>query len=128
MTVCRAPEDIVQLLQDRVVGKTVRDLEVHGINSLKSVNPTPGDLAGQEVLAAALVAQTQVEMRLSSAVALIDLQRAATAEYRPKLMPWTFQQGSQPTLRLLLADGSGLDFRESSRTKRITLLLTSISI
>ena len=55
--------------------------------------------------------------------ALIDLQRVDTAEYVAVLDGWTFGAGPQPTVRLLFADGSGIDLKEPSKTKRITARL-----
>lgn len=118
-------EAVVDLLREHAVGKTVRSLDVHGINSLKTQEPPLSSLTGRPVLAVDPSGDAVFTVLLPGVRVVIDLQRVGGAQVYPRLEPWTFGAGAQPTMRLLLADGSGIDLKEPSKTKRITVNLIS---
>jgi hypothetical protein len=119
----RKPEDIEALLQREAIGRTVLAVEVHGINSLKSVSPGLAAVAGQAVEQVETNAKGHIVITIGNVHAVVDLQRAAAVQFQRQLSPWTFAEGPQPTIRVLFTDGTGVDFKEASRTKRITLTL-----
>lgn len=121
--VVRDPAAVVSLLRQEVVGRVVRSLEVYGINALKSQSPALTALAGQAVGAVEVRSAAVLVLVLRDMDLEVDLQRAGGVSLLAEAGGWTFGDGSQPTLRLLFEDGSGLDFKEPSRTKRITVRL-----
>jgi hypothetical protein len=103
------------------VGRTLRALEVYGINSLKTQEPPLSSLAAIEFSGG-----TVLTLKAGGRDVIVDLQRVAIAEAHPELDSWRFGQGPQPTVRLLFSDGSGLDLKEPSKTKRISVRLLSV--
>lgn len=114
---------VVELLRQQLVGREVRALEVYGINSLKSREPALGSLAGLTVRGVAPSGGSVVAIQLDGMEVVVDLQRVGGVQLSPRLDGWSFGDGPQPTARLLLADGGGVDFKEPSKTKRITVRL-----
>jgi hypothetical protein len=54
----------------------------------------------------------------------VDLQRTGRVTWLKGANAWELSSGVPlPTVRLLLDDGSGLDFTEPAKTKRITVSL-----
>jgi hypothetical protein len=43
-------------------------------------------------------------------------------------MPYSYRAARLPTIRLLLDDGSGLDFTDSAKTKRIAVSLLPATV
>src|SRR5436190_14834991 len=99
------------LLNEVAAGKALKSFTAFGPNSIKTLIATEV-LIGQSVREC-LVTGNQVEMRFDDHLLVFDLQRAGRVSYRDVVDTWAFLRGTQPpTARLLLADGSGVDFVE----------------
>ena len=113
--------DIETLLRAKVIGRSVRVLEIYGINSLKTVQPPLSSLNGQLITDAVATPDRTVALLLGEFEVQIDLQRTGHVEWTALGDGWTPSSGvSMPTGRLILADATSIDFREPARTKRIT--------
>ena len=122
MTGIQTANQIHELLE-RLHGQEIAGLQVLGINSLKSLSPMPDAVVGDTVTA------TEISDRLftistNAHTIVVDLQRTGRLVWLDSAAPYTLVAGtSRPTVRLLLADGSGLDLTEPAKTKRITVTL-----
>jgi len=121
MAGAQSTEVLLNLLS-RLVGDSVAELQVLGVNSLKSVTPSPSDLVGSEITAVA-VAERIVSVEMGSFTATVDLQRTGRLQWLNRAEPARFGRPALPTLRLLLASGAGLDFSEPAKTKRIAVTI-----
>ena len=115
----QSPREIDGLLAGQLVGRSIRQLQVLGVNSLKTVSPSADELVGEHVRSARYeerviaISTTAFEIR-------IDLQRIGRVIWLEEADAWQLSSGVPlPTVRLLLDDGSGLDFTESAKTKRV---------
>jgi hypothetical protein len=127
MSTAKSPADVKALLEQQVVGRTVRELAVHGINALKSIEPALTTIAGERVLGSLVEDRQHVVLQLETVDVVINLERTGALEWMQSSQTWTPtpQATHAPTLRLLLEDGTGVDFKEPGRTKRITVTLLS---
>ncbi len=121
----QSPRDIDDLLAGQLVGRSIRQLQVLGINSLKTVSPSADELVGEHVHSArcdervVAISTTAYELR-------VDLQRTGRVTWLESADVWRLSSGLPlPTVRLLLDDGSGLDFTEPAKTKRVAVSLLS---
>ena len=119
----QSPRDIDDLLAGQLVGRSIRQLQVLGVNSLKTVTPPAEALVGEQVRRARCeervigISTTAYEIR-------IDLQRTGRVNWLESGNTWRMSSGVPvPSVRLLLDDGTGLDFTEPAKTKRITVTL-----
>ena len=119
----QSPSEINDLLAEQLAGRSIRQLQVLGINSLKTISPPAEKLVGEHVVIArceeriVVVSTTAFEIR-------VDLQRTGRVVWLEKAEAWQLSSGVPlPTVRLLLEDGSGLDFTEPAKTKRIAVSL-----
>lgn len=117
-------EDLLHVL-DRLVGESVAQLQVLGINSLKSVTPSPSDLVGSAITGVG-VADRVVTLAMGGFAATIDLQRTGRLAWLDSAEPAQVGRPSLPTIRLLLRSGTGLDFIEPAKTKRIAVTLHAV--
>ncbi len=112
-----------QALLIQLAGKQVAALQVYGVNSLKTLDPPLADLAG-DVIAGVQPGSgdgRRLDLILDRHVVKVDLARTGVAVFLPSAQPWTPSgRSNPPTGRLILTDGSGVDFKEPARTKRIT--------
>lgn len=108
---------------DRVIGRTVAEFQVFGINSLKSVSPAPADVVGSRIDAAS-VEDRILELRTLDHVVRIDLQRTGRLIWSGRASAGAAGIGARPTVRLALDDGQGVDFTEPAKTKRITVRIS----
>lgn len=122
-----APQSTIEILAllQRLVGESVREFQVLGINSLKSVLPTPLDLAGSKIKSVA-ASDRSLTITLGDFSALIDLQRTGRLVWLNAAVPARFGQANLPTVRLILDSGSGMDFTEPTKTKRIAVTLSAL--
>lgn len=126
MAAVQSLEDIQSLLV-RLVGREIRALQVFGINSLKSVSPMPDSLAG-EVIESMNVDERLFTVITSGHRVVFDLQRTGRVVWLANAEPYATSAGSsRPTIRLILADGEGLDLTEPAKTKRITVTISNRS-
>ena len=119
----QSPREIDELLAGQLAGKSIRQLQVLGINSLKTLTPAADVLVGEQVRTARC--QERVITISTAAYEIrIDLQRVGRVKWLKSADAWDRSSGlSFPSVRLLLDDGSGLDFTESAKTKRVTVSL-----
>lgn len=124
----QSPREIDDLLAGQLVGRSIRQLQVLGVNSLKTVSPSVNELVGEYVRSASCeerviaISTTACEIR-------VDLQRIGRVTWLENADAWQLSSGVPlPTVRLLLDDGSGLDFTESAKTKRVAVSLLSGSV
>lgn len=122
--VVQPPDEILAILR-RLHGQEIAGLQVLGINTLKSVLPLPEALVGEPVTGSEVAGRT---FRLVTAdyEITVDLQRTGKVVWLDAAQPYRFVPGSaRPTVRLLLADGTGVDLTEPAKTKRITMTLAT---
>jgi hypothetical protein len=116
------PTELQLGLLNRLLGESVAQLQVLGVNSLKSVTPPLSDLVGLEITAVS-VSERLVTIGMGSCIATIDLQRTGRLQWLDHAEPAQIGRPSLPTLRLLLQSGAGLDFSEPAKTKRIAVTI-----
>lgn len=115
----------IQELLDRLQGGEVATLQVLGINSLKSISPTPDNVTG-EIISGSDVVDRVITVCTTNLSITFDLQRTGRLVWLESAEPYRLAAGtSRPTVRLLLADGSGLDLTEPAKTKRIAVALVA---
>ena len=119
----QSPREIDDLLAVQLVGRSIGQMQVLGVNSLKTIMPSPDALAGEQVQSAhseervIVISTTRYQIR-------IDLQRTGRVTWLKSVQPWLVSSGPPlPTIRLLLDDGTGFDFTEPTKTKRVTVTL-----
>lgn len=119
MPAAQSPHEIRDIL-DRLVGRTITELHVFGINSLKSVTPTPADLTGARIDAVS-VEDRMLELRTQAYTVAVDLQRTGRLVWFSEPPSAVVGPVSRPTVRVLLQSGNGVDFTEPAKTKRISV-------
>jgi hypothetical protein len=119
----QTPREIDDLLAEQLIGRSIRQMQVLGVNSLKTVTPSATELVGEHVRSARC--EERVIAILTAAYEIrIDLQRTGRVTWLKGADAWQLSSGMPfPTVRLLLDDGTGLDFTEPAKTKRITVSL-----
>ncbi|MDR8409760.1 hypothetical protein MTP10_13545 [Nonomuraea sp. 3-1Str] len=126
MATIQSASEIIPLLA-RLQGREIAMLQVLGINSLKTVSPSPEALAG-ELVTETDIAERSIRICTASHCIFLDLQRAGHVVFLESAEPHQLvAMVRRPTVRLLLADGSTLDFTEPSKTKRITVRIVGRS-
>jgi hypothetical protein len=123
----QTPHEIDDLLDAQLTGRSVRQLQVLGVNSLKTVTPSANQLAGEQVRSAQCEERV-IAISTAAYEIRIDLQRTGRVTWLKEADAWQLSSGVPlPTVRLLLDDGTGLDFTEPAKTKRITVSLITKS-
>ncbi|MFI0729068.1 hypothetical protein ACH4S9_08570 [Streptomyces sp. NPDC021225] len=124
MGTIQSAAEVMPLLEP-LTGQKIAALQVLGINSLKTLSPPLEALAGEAVTAADVVDRT-LRIDTTSHVISFDLQRTGRVVLLESAEPYRFVAGAnRPTVRLLMADGAGLDLIEPAKTKRITVTITT---
>lgn len=123
MAAPQSTNEILALLQ-RLVGESVSEFQVLGINSLKSVVPTPADLVGSKITGVSASGR-DLTITLGGISAAVDLQRTGRLVWLNVAVPARVGQPNLPTVRLILGSGSGMDFTEPAKTKRISVTLST---
>ena len=119
----QSPREIDDLLAGQLVGRSIRQLQVLGVNSLKTVTPSTDALVGKQVRRARCEDRVIVILTTSHKIR-IDLQRTGRVSCLVSADVWQVSSGVPlPSIRLLLDDGTGVDFTEPAKTKRITISL-----
>ncbi|MFZ4240708.1 hypothetical protein ACOZGD_36795 [Streptomyces murinus] len=126
MATIQSAAEIAPLL-DRIKGQKITALQVLGINSLKSLSPSPEALSG-EVVTATDIVERIINIKTASHIISIDLQRTGRVVLLEAAEPYRLVVGTvRPTVRLLMNDESGLDLTEPAKTKRITVTISARS-
>jgi hypothetical protein len=121
----QTPREIDKLLSTHLVGRSIRQLQVLGVNSLKTVMPHPDALVGAEVRSAHCEDRI-ITISTPAHKIRIDLQRTGRVAWLSEAGPWQVSSRAPlPSVRLLLDDGTGLDLTEPAKTKRISVSLLS---
>lgn len=124
MATIQSAAEITPLL-DRIKGQKIAALQVLGINSLKSLSPSPEALAG-EVVTATDIVERIISINTASHIISFDLQRTGRVVLLEAAEPYRLAVGAvRPTVRLVMNDGSGLDLTEPAKTKRITVTIAA---
>jgi hypothetical protein len=119
--------DEIQLLLAQMEGQEITALQVLGINSLKSMAPTPDSLAG-DVVESTTVDDRHFTVVTTAHEITFDLQRTGKLVWLKEAAPYVMSAGSsRPTVRMVLANGQGADLTEPAKTKRITVTISSRS-
>jgi hypothetical protein len=119
------PHEIDDLLAGQLIGRSIRQLQVLGINSLKTVTPSADELVGEQVRSARCEERV-IAISTAAYNIRVDLQRTGRVTWLKSADAWQLSSGVPlPTVRLLLDDGTGLDFTEPAKTKRVTVSLLS---
>lgn len=114
-----------RVIRERVVGKKIGSFRVYGINSLKTLDPPLDVLAGAQVESLLVEDDIRrVELVCGDYVIDIDLARTGRLLVLREADTWTPGDGDpMPTGRLIFDDGTGIDFKEPAKTKRITFVV-----
>lgn len=106
-------------------GERIANLQVLGINSLKSFSPMPDALVGEQITGSTVSDRT-LTIETSNHRIGVDLQRTGRLVWLAAALPYALgASDSRPTIRLVLASGAGLDLTEPAKTKRITIRLSA---
>jgi hypothetical protein len=123
MPAVQSPREIDDLLTGQLVGRSIRQLQVLGVNSLKTLTPPADALVGERVRGARCEDRV-IGISTAAFEIRIDLQRTGRVTWLKSADAWRLSSGVPlPSARLLLDDGTGLDFTEPAKTKRITVTL-----
>jgi len=118
------PEAAKEVLDQRAVGRAVRDLTVLAINALKTLDPPLSALVDRRIIGVEIDDQDRLVIHLDDLDLTVNLERTGRLAWTDSCAPWTPRDGARPTARLLLDDGSGIDFKEPAKTKRIAFTIT----
>jgi hypothetical protein len=119
--------DQMQAILTRLEGEEIAAFQVLGINSLKSMSPPPDALEG-EIVESVRVSDRQLSVSTVGHTIDVDLQRTGKLVWLKEAGPYVFSvSGSRPTVRLVFAGGHGLDLTEPTKTKRITVTISTRS-
>lgn len=117
-----------EALRGSITSKQIASMQVLGINSLKSLQPSPESMAGQVITDLSLDESTRkIEIILDQHIILVDMARTGTVVALERSLAWQASEKSPtPTARILFTDGSALDFREPAKTKRISFTIQNV--
>ena len=119
----QTPREIDDLLAEQLIGRSIRQLQVLGVNSLKTVMPSTAELVGEQVVSTRCEGRV-IAVSTAAYEIRVDLQRTGRVTWLVGADVWQVSSSAPlPTVRLLLDDGTGLDFTEPAKTKRITVSL-----
>lgn len=110
----------IREILNRLVGLTISELQVFGINCLKSVVPSPADLTGRRIDSVSVDSRI-IQIGAQAYIVTIDLQRTGRLRWADASSSNQAAGASPPTVRLLLGAGGRLDFTEPAKTKRIAV-------
>ena len=107
-------------MSTKAAGKTISAFHVHGVNCLKTYEPGPDALAGESFGPFEHIDGADYRFAAGPYVVAVGLQRTGRVAYRDAAVPWRPGAPSMPTAQVIFDDGSGLEFTEPGRTKRVT--------
>jgi formamidopyrimidine-DNA glycosylase len=111
-------------LRERVVGKRIQRVDVSAISALKTFDPPPTALHGQEVTGAGRHGKF-LDMTIGEDLHLVvHLARAGWLHYRDAIPAAPLKPGKGPiALRVRLDDGAGFDLTEQGTQKSLAVYL-----
>lgn len=120
MPKARTPEDIARLVTEHLAGRVIEAFQVFGVNSLKTMDPSPTALRGECIRNVKSTSESTFTLVTDSIAVDVDLQRTGELRWSDELISWSFGQPSMPTAQLRLRGGGGVNFAEPTKTRRIT--------
>jgi formamidopyrimidine-DNA glycosylase len=116
-------QGLVADLRERVVGRAVERVDVAAISALKTFDPPPGALHGQEITDARRYGKF-LDVVAGELHLVVHLARAGWLHYREAPAPTPLKPGKGPiALRVRLSDGNGFDLTEQGTQKKLAAYL-----
>jgi len=116
-------EALAAFLRERAVGHFIARVDVAAINVLKTYDPPPTTLAGQQVTGAGRYGKF-LDLDCDGLHLVVHLARAGWLHWREQLAPAAPKPGKGPIgLRVHLDDGAGFDLTEAGTKKRLSVYL-----
>jgi formamidopyrimidine-DNA glycosylase len=110
-------------LRERVVGKRIQRVDVSAISALKTFDPPPTALHGQEVTRAGRHGKF-LDLTVGDLHLVVHLARAGWLHYRDAVPATPLKPGKGPiALRVRLDDGAGFDLTEQGTQKSLAVYL-----
>jgi formamidopyrimidine-DNA glycosylase len=110
-------------LRERVVGRHITRVDVAAISALKTFDPPPTALHGEEVTGAGRFGKF-LDLETGDLHLVVHLSRAGWLHYRESLPPAPLKPGKGPiALRVRLDTGGGFDLTEQGTQKRLAAYL-----
>jgi formamidopyrimidine-DNA glycosylase len=114
---------LVAFLNERAVGHVVARVDVAAISALKTFDPPPSALHGQEITGAGRFGKF-LDIIAGDLHLVIHLARAGWLHYRDSITPTPPKPGKGPiALRVRLDDGAGFDLTEQGTQKKLAAYL-----
>ncbi len=117
-------EALAAFLRERAVGHFITRIDVAAINVLKTYDPAPTALAGQQVTGAGRYGKF-LDLDCDGLHLMVHLARAGWLHWREQLAPAPPKPGGKGPigLRVHLDDGAGFDLTEAGTKKRLAVYL-----
>ena len=110
-------------LRSRVVGRRIQRVDIAAISALKTFDPPPTALHGQEITGAGRYGKF-LDVVVGELHLIVHLARAGWLHYRDAVPPAPLKPGKGPiALRVRLADGAGFDLTEQGTQKKLAAYL-----
>jgi len=110
-------------LRERVVGHRIQRVDIAAISALKTFDPPPSALHGQEITGASRFGKF-LDIQISDLHLIIHLARAGWLHYRDSITATPLKPGKGPiALRVRLDDGAGFDLTEQGTQKKLAAYL-----
>jgi formamidopyrimidine-DNA glycosylase len=110
-------------LRERVVGHRIARVDIAAISALKTFDPPPSALHGQEITGAGRFGKF-LDIMIGDLHLVIHLARAGWLHYRDSITPTPLKPGKGPiALRVRLDDGAGFDLTEQGTQKKLAAYL-----
>jgi formamidopyrimidine-DNA glycosylase len=110
-------------LRERVVGHRIQRVDIAAISALKTFDPPPSALHGQEITGAGRFGKF-LDIVVGDLHLVIHLARAGWLHYRDAITATPLKPGKGPiALRVRLDDGAGFDLTEQGTQKKLAAYL-----
>jgi len=110
-------------LRSRVVGRRIQRVDIAAISALKTFDPPPTALHGQEITGAGRYGKF-LDVVVGELHLIVHLARAGWLHYRDAVPSAPLKPGKGPiALRVRLADGAGFDLTEQGTQKKLAAYL-----
>jgi formamidopyrimidine-DNA glycosylase len=111
-------------LRERVVGRHIERVDIAAISALKTFDPTPTALNGQEVTGAGRFGKFLDLIVAGELHLIVHLARAGWLHYREAMPATILKPGKGPiALRVRLDNGGGFDLTEQGTQKKLAAYL-----
>ncbi len=118
-------EALVAFLRERAVGRFVTRVDVAAIHVLKTYDPAPTSLAGQQVTGANRHGKF-LDLDCDGLHVVVHLARAGWLHWREQVAPVPPKPGKGPiALRVHLDDGAGFDLTEAGTKKGLSVYIVT---